>query len=81
MLGFLKITYFFVNKKFLKSLTDSIKNHSNKEIERTHHLFAIDNLQSLYNNNNLSQSERNEILQRFKQYACLKSFHKILYWI
>jgi hypothetical protein len=51
----------------LKSLTESIKNHSNKEIERTHHLFAIDNMQSLYGNINLSQAERNEIYERFKQ--------------
>ena len=53
-------------KHYLASLTDSVKDHSVKEIERTHHLIAIDNINNLYKNNNLSESEKDEIYERFK---------------
>jgi hypothetical protein len=42
-------------EEYLFSLNESIRNYSQNEIERTHHLFAVDNMISLYNNGHLSQ--------------------------
>ncbi|RNA38428.1 hypothetical protein BpHYR1_023328 [Brachionus plicatilis] len=55
-------------EQYLQNLSESVKNHSLREIERTHHLFAIDNIQNLCNNNNLSEAEKEEIFERFKRY-------------
>lgn len=49
-------------------MADVVKNHSEKEIERTHHLFAIDHVNKLYKNKNLSENEKNEIFERFLKY-------------
>ena len=43
-----------------------LRDHSTREIERTHHLIAIDNIYHLYKNNHLSESEKDEIYERFK---------------
>lgn len=36
-------------------LTDSVKHHSNREIQRTQHLLALDNIKYLSNNKSLSE--------------------------
>lgn len=36
-------------------LTDSVKHHSTREIQRTQHLLALDNIKYLSNNKSLSE--------------------------
>lgn len=55
-------------EEYLASLTDAMKDHSCREIDRTHHLLAIDNIHSLHKNENLSVREKSEIYERFKSY-------------
>jgi hypothetical protein len=49
------------------NLSESVKSSSLKEIERAHHLLAIENFSSLCNNKNLSEFEKNEIINRFNK--------------
>ncbi|CAF0906340.1 unnamed protein product, partial [Brachionus calyciflorus] len=60
-------------EQYLLNLSESVKTHSLREIERTHHLFAIDNFQNLCNSDSLSEDEKDEaekeeIYERFKKY-------------
>ena len=60
--------YFSFFKQYLVNLSESVKSSSLKEIERAHHLLAIENVTSLCNNKNLSEFEKKEILNRFNKY-------------
>lgn len=53
---------------YLHSLNESVRNQTLHELEKTHHLHAIDHMQHMRNNNYLSDAEKSEINKRFKQY-------------
>lgn len=55
--------------KYLMSLSESLKTHSLKEIERTHHLIAVDNVLNICNNEKLYESGKEGIFERFKQFT------------
>ena len=46
-------TSFSKHKNYLLSLSESLKTHSLKEIERTHHLIAVDNVLNICTNEKL----------------------------
>ena len=46
---------------YLMSLSEALKTHSHKELERTHHLIAVDNVLNICNNETFKIQKQAEI--------------------
>jgi hypothetical protein len=52
---------------YLQDLNESVKNQTLREIEKSHHIHAIDHVDHACKSSYLSDAEKEEINRRFKQ--------------